>query len=99
MSIQVIIKRKLKIENPEKLIPLLDQLRSRAKEQPGYLSGETLRSRDNPEDYMVVSKWETAADWERWFGNKERRSIQGQIDSLIGERTFYEVFEPISHHI
>jgi len=99
MSIQVIIKRKLKIENPEKLIPLLDQLRSRAKEQPGYLSGKTLRSLDNPEDYMVVSKWETAADWERWFGNKERRSIQGQIDSLIGEKTFYEVFEPISHHI
>lgn len=95
MPVQIIIKRKLKIENPEKLIPLLDQLRDLARKQPGYISGETLRSLDDHEDYIVISKWETAADWEKWFGSKERRDVQGQIDSLIGERTFYDVFEPI----
>ncbi len=96
MPVHIIIKRKLKIADPEKLMPLLDQLRGLANEQPGYISGETLRSLSNPEDFMVISKWETAADWEKWFGSRQRRDFQGQIDSLIGERTFYELFEPVS---
>ncbi len=96
MPVYVIIKRKLKIADPEKLMPLLNQLRGLAKEQPGYISGETLKSLSDSEDYMVISKWETAADWEKWFGSSARRDVQGQIDSLIGERTFYELFEPVN---
>ncbi len=97
MPIQVIIKRKWQIEKPEALFPLLTELRSLAKKQPGYISSETLRSLDNPEDYMVVSNWETVDDWQKWFQSKERRDLQGQVDSLIGEKTFYEIFEPVSH--
>lgn len=97
MPVYIIIKRKLKIADPEKLMPLLNQLRGLAKEQPGYISGKTLKSLSDPEDYMVISKWETAADWEKWFGRKVRRDVQGQIDSLIGERTFYELFEDVSN--
>ncbi|MEE4607089.1 MAG: antibiotic biosynthesis monooxygenase family protein [Desulfobacteraceae bacterium] len=97
MSIQVIIKRKWQTNNPEALFPLLTKIRSLAQKQPGYISGETLRSLDDPEDYMVVSKWETADDWKKWLQSKERRDLQGQVDSLIGEKTFYEIFEPVSH--
>lgn len=97
MPIEVIIKRKLLINNPEDLIPLLSDLRSLAMEQPGYLSSETLRSIENPDEYMVVSKWETTDDWNRWYKSKNRREIQGKVDSLIGEKTFYELFETVSH--
>jgi heme-degrading monooxygenase HmoA len=97
MAVQVMIKRKFKVDNPEKLISLLTQLRIRAKDQPGYISGETLRSLNNPEDYLVFSKWETADDWNKWLHSKERRAIQGEVDSLVGEKTFYEIFEPVSH--
>ncbi len=96
MAVQVIIKRKFKVDNPEELIPLLTELRIRAKDQPGYISGETLRSLDNPEDYLVFSKWETADDWKKWLHSKERRDIQGKVDSLIGEKTFHEIFETVS---
>jgi heme-degrading monooxygenase HmoA len=97
MPIQVIIKRKWQTDKPEALFPLLTKLRALAKKQSGYISGETLRSLEDPEDYLVLSKWETADDWKKWLHSKERRDIQGEVDSLIGEKTFYEIFESVSH--
>jgi len=96
MPIKVMIKRKWQVEYPEKLYPLLAELRAAAREQPGFISGETLRSLDDPEDFLVVSIWETAEDWKKWMQNKKRRDLQGKVDSLIGERTFYEMFETVS---
>ncbi len=95
MPIHVVIKRKFKMNHPEELLPLMSQLSDRAKMQEGYISTETLQSTDNPGDYLVVSKWETAENWQKWFACKERRDIQGKIDSLLGERTFYEIFKPL----
>ncbi len=95
MPIQVMIKRKLRIQKPKELLPLLEELHKHALEQPGYISGETLQSLDNPDVFMVVSKWETAEDWNKWLNLKDRRDIQGRVDSLIGEKTFYEVYKNI----
>jgi heme-degrading monooxygenase HmoA len=96
MSIKVMIKRKWQVDKPEELLPLLAALRETAREQPGFISGETLRSLDDPEDYLVISIWETADDWNKWVQNKKRRDLQGKVDSLIGEKTFYEMFETVS---
>jgi heme-degrading monooxygenase HmoA len=97
MPVQVIIKRKWQVENPEDLLPLLTKLRSLAKKQPGYISSETLRNLDEPDELLVISRWETAGDWRKWFQSKERRDIQGRVDSLIGEKTFYDIFETVRH--
>ena len=96
MTVQVMIKRKWKIDKPQELLPLLEKLHTRAEKQPGYISGETLRSIENPEDFLVISKWETAENWKKWLNSKERRDLQGRVDSLIGEKTFYEVYENIT---
>jgi heme-degrading monooxygenase HmoA len=95
MPAYVIIKRKFRMNQPDKLLPLMTELNLRAKDQPGYLSTVTLQSAEDSEDYIVISQWETADAWKRWFVSKERRDIQSKVDSLIGERTFYEVFQPI----
>lgn len=96
MAVYVVIKRKFKMNHPVKLLPLLSELSERAKTQEGYISTETLQSAESSEDYLVISKWESADNWKAWFGSKERRDIQGKVDSLIGERTFYEIFQPVS---
>ncbi len=97
MAIEVIIRRKYKIDNPEELIPLINQLRSLAVNQPGYISGRTLKGISKPGDYMVISEWQTEEDWENWFNSKDRKDIQHKVDSLIGERTFYDIYEPVAH--
>ena len=97
MSVHVMSIREFQIEETEKLISLLAELSSRSKEQPGHVSRETLRSLDNPGEYLVRCEWETVEYWDKWLHSKERRDIQGKIDSLIGEKTFFEVFEPVSH--
>jgi heme-degrading monooxygenase HmoA len=97
MPVQVIIKRKLIIDKPEKIFPLFSEMRSQAMQQPGYIYSKTLKNIDKPQEYMVISSWETADDWRTWFQSKERRDIQGRVDSLIGERTHYSVYEDVRH--
>lgn len=96
MAVHVIIKRKIKTNHPDEILPLLQELRARAEKQKGYISAETLQNIDSPDEILVVSKWETAEDWKFWFDSRERRELQGSVDSLIGERTFYEVFQPLA---
>jgi heme-degrading monooxygenase HmoA len=95
MSVHVVIKRKMIISHPEKLTPLLRDLSERAKLQEGYISTDTLQSIDDPGEYLVVSRWETKENWKVWFQSQERRDLQGKVDSLIGERTGYEIFKPV----
>ena len=96
MAVYVVIKRKFKMNQPDKLIPLLSELNKRARQQTGYISTNTLQSKEDQDDFLVISCWESDEDWNNWFKNPERRDIQNQIDSLIGERTFYELFHPLS---
>jgi heme-degrading monooxygenase HmoA len=60
--------------------------------QTGYISGETLKNMVKPETFLVISTWETAADWERWFLSKERQELQSKIDTLLEEETEYDIF-------
>ena len=53
MSVHVLSIRKFHIEETEKMVSLLGELSSRSKEQPGHISRETLRSLDNPGEYLV----------------------------------------------
>jgi len=60
--------------------------------QTGYISGETLKNMVKPETFLVISTWETSADWERWFLSEERQELQSKIDTLLEEETQYDIF-------
>ncbi len=60
--------------------------------QPGYISGQTLKRLDKPGERLVISTWRSIDDWETWFKSSERREIQLEIDSLLGEETTYAIF-------
>ena len=92
MAIKILIKRSVPENKAKDMIPLVRQLRILATNQPGYISGETLKSFDVPDTFLVISTWQSSDDWEKWLLSKERQKIQDNIDSLLGGNTEYEMF-------
>lgn len=92
MAVKIIIDRKVSKEKEEELRPLLIQLRAMATAQPGYISGETLRNVDRPEEYLVISTWQSVDNWKTWASTKERSEIQGKIDALLSTKTEYNLY-------
>ena len=92
MSIKVLITRTVPQDKGRDMLNLFKEMRSLATGQDGYISGETLKSSDRLDVYLVISTWATANDWESWLKNKERQEIQGKIDILLGGKTTYEMF-------
>ncbi|KPK88395.1 MAG: antibiotic biosynthesis monooxygenase [Deltaproteobacteria bacterium SM23_61] len=92
MAVKIIIRRKVSKGKEAQLLPLLLQLRAKAVSQPGYVSGETLRNTDEPEDYLVISTWQSAEDWKAWEANPARTEILKKIDSLLGEKTSFGIY-------
>lgn len=92
MAVKIIIKRNVPENQEKELLPLLIQMRNRCINQPGYISGETLKSLDNPGEYLVISTWQTLEDWRKWASSSIRVEVQSQIDYLIGEKTEYGVY-------
>jgi heme-degrading monooxygenase HmoA len=92
MAIKVLIKRSVPHSKAKHMIPLFRQMRALATAQPGYISGETLRSMDKPEDFLVISTWQASEDWQNWLNSSERQGIQAKVDTLLGGKTEYEVF-------
>jgi heme-degrading monooxygenase HmoA len=83
MTIKVIIERAVIPENQERLRVLLKQLRILAVNQPGYETGETLYSVEEPGTHMVISTWHSLPEWEAWKNNPERQRILSEIDRLL----------------
>jgi len=92
MSVKILIKRKVSDEQRADILPLLIKLRNYAANQPGYISGETLRRIDKPGESLVISTWQSADDWRKWVLSEERSEIQNKIDELLGYKTEYEVY-------
>ncbi|WP_319524062.1 antibiotic biosynthesis monooxygenase family protein [uncultured Desulfosarcina sp.] len=92
MSVKILITRTVPGNKGKEMLKLFKEMRSLATSQPGYISGETLKSNDRPDVFLVISTWQAAQDWEQWLLSKERQAIQEKIDALLGGHTHYEMF-------
>ncbi len=93
MAIRVFVKRKVAESDIEALRGYIDKLRVITTGQPGYISGETLRRLDRPGEILVISKWKTQKEWQRWFESEKRGGVQRQIDELTSGQTTYEIYD------
>jgi heme-degrading monooxygenase HmoA len=92
MAVKILITRKVPQEKAREMLSLFREMRSLATSQPGYISGETLKSRDRQDVYLVISTWQGPEDWEKWLLSGQRQEIQAKMDSLLGGKTEYEMF-------
>ncbi len=92
MAVKVFIKRRVPEDKARDMVPLFRKMRSLAMNQNGYISGETLRNMNDPEEYIVISSWQSSDEWVAWLKSSERQEIQNQIDTLLGGQTQYEIY-------
>jgi heme-degrading monooxygenase HmoA len=87
MSIRIIIDRKVKKGKEGDFAKLLRKLRSKAMFSKGYISGEMLRDRDDPQNYIVISAWQSVADWDKYEKVPETSKIHARIEKMMARPT------------
>ena len=93
MPVRIFIKRHFKPGRFEEGIGLLGAFRKIAREQPGYLSSETLVNHYDGAWVTVVSTWMAVDDWVRWQNSAERDKNEARLESLLDRPTSYEIHE------
>jgi heme oxygenase (mycobilin-producing) len=87
MSVRIIIDRKVKKGKEADFAKLLRTLRSKAIFSKGYISGEMLRDQDDPQNYIVITAWQSVADWKEYEKVPETSKIHARIEKLMARPT------------
>ena len=85
MTVRVLMKRVVRDEDRSALQERLRDLRRLALRSPGYISGETLFSVDQPDACLVISTWISLGAWRAYDNNPERMSVLSEIGELLLE--------------
>jgi heme-degrading monooxygenase HmoA len=83
MSVRIIIDREVKKEKEVDFAKVLRKLRAQAIFAKGYISGEILRVRNKPQNYIVISAWQSVVDWEKYEKLPETRKIHARMETLM----------------
>ncbi len=92
MAIKVMISRQFKQDRINEAHDLLKQMRSVVTLRPGYISGQTLVSAENPSKLAVVSTWTGQKRWEDWLKDEKRKEFSKRIGELLVSPEQIEVF-------
>ena len=92
MAIKVIISRWVPAELADDVKPLMIKLRGLAKNQPGYISDETLINVDEHHDVVVVSTWNSLEEWQAWLANPVRTQIESEIEEMLRRPAQYKAY-------
>ncbi len=87
MPIKVIIKRKFKNPDFKEISNMLVQARTNAMNERGYISSETLKSVDDPNEIVVLSMWERREDWENFKDCDARKALESGFAEMLDSPT------------
>lgn len=99
MALKVVIERRVLPGHERNLLELLRELRIRCLDEPGYITGETLRDSEDPRNIVVISTWFGLGDWRRWAQSEERRTFETRIrQHLAAPERVRLLLEGLSEH-
>jgi heme-degrading monooxygenase HmoA len=92
MAVKVLIKRRFKEGKAKEVITLLNELRSGAMAQTGYITGESLINIDDPQKVLVISTWQSIDNWLKWSENSSRKANESRLEPYLEEPADYEAY-------
>ena len=93
MAVKVLINRLIIEDEIEDALPLLKELRIKAMDHPGYISGESLVNHYNQYNIMIIATWQTFEDWINWQESGERVEIDAKLENLLEEPAQCEIYD------
>ena len=90
--IRVLIERRCKTGKEEALDSLLNDLRSKSLDQPGYISGETLVEINDPTSFLVISTWTRLNAWKAWTDSRARLEVVDLIAPLLSGEPVVRIY-------
>jgi heme-degrading monooxygenase HmoA len=92
MIAKVIIKRRFKDGKSRQILALLNELRSRAMNQIGYISGETLTKSGFPHNMVIIATWQSLEAWHAWRDSDDRKRFETMLELYQERPTDYEEY-------
>ena len=93
MAIGILIKRITRDGQDAKvLLPHIVELRALAVRQPGYISGETFFNLDRKDECLVISRWTTLKQWQKWMQDPRRIELDGNLENHLVSETDYRIY-------
>jgi len=92
MAVKIFIKRRLKAGFVGKASEMIIQARTNALGEKGYISSETLRSLEDPNEIVVVSMWENKSDWDRYKNSPSRVEMENKFREFTDGPTLYAMY-------
>jgi heme-degrading monooxygenase HmoA len=83
MAVKVIIERRVAGGQERRALELMRAIRVRCLEEPGYISGETLRDSEDANTVIVISTWFGLMDWRRWHASEVRRDFESRMRPML----------------
>jgi len=93
MPVTVLIKRKFKPEHIQNAHQMIVKVRSLATLEPGYISGQTLVSRDDHCKLVIMSMWDSVKNWEAWRDNDMRKEFARKMETIMEGPEEHEVLQ------
>jgi len=92
MLAKILIRRQFRTGHTREIVTLLNDMRSAAMSQPGYISGLTLMEPDNPNKMLVIGTWQTIEDWDQWKSKADRTRLESLLEVYQEGPTQYEAY-------
>ncbi len=83
--IRVIIERKISDGCVDQYLELIHRARKKANTVNGFIAGELLQEKNNPQHAIIISSWENNDAWVAWAASEERLNALEGMRSLLGD--------------
>lgn len=83
MLVKIFIQSKSDPAKEKEFKDLLKELRTKAMQAEGFISGETLQSVEDPSAHITIGTWRSITNWNNWLKSPERQEIQDKFNQVL----------------